>query len=93
VQATPERLAEGQRVYEEACARCHASGAEGAPRVGDGEAWKGRSMLWEAVLFEHADKGWLAMPARGGDPVLDSADVEVAAEYMLHLTFPSMPGD
>ncbi len=49
--------------------------------------------MWEAVLFEHADKGWLAMPARGGDPDLESADVEVAAEYMLHLTFPKLPED
>ncbi len=92
VLATPERMTEGKRVYEAVCARCHASGELGAPVVGDKSAWKGRSALWEAVLFEHADKGWLAMPARG-DADISDYDTKAAAEYMLNTTFPELPRD
>jgi len=83
----------GQAAYELACASCHEEGVDGAPQTGDPEAWAGRSMLWEAVLFKHANEGYLDMPAKGGDPTLDEATVERAAEYMLTLTFPDVPKD
>jgi cytochrome c5 len=41
-----------------------------------------------AVLEEHAKDGYLAMPARGGEPGLCDLDVSAAAEYMLTLTHP-----
>lgn len=78
----------GQQAYAQACADCHAAGLDGAPRTGEPEDWADRSMLWEAVLFEHANKGYLEMPAKGGDPSLDDAAVARAAEYMLTQTFP-----
>jgi len=84
----------GQQAYNRVCARCHDEGIDGAPRVGDREAWASRSQLWEAVLFEHAKNGYLAMPARGGDDTLDDAMVEKAAEFMLQQTFPErIPAD
>jgi len=83
----------GQQAYEQACASCHDEGTDGAPRTGDSDAWVGRSMLWEAVLFEHAKKGYLDMPAKGGDKTLDGPTVERAAEYMLSITFPEAPKD
>ncbi len=81
----------GKQAYEKVCASCHDEGVEGAPKTGDREAWAGRSWLWEAVLFEHAKEGYLAMPAKGGDETLDDATVEMAAEYMLTRTFPDAP--
>ena len=78
----------GQQAYEQACASCHDEGVDGAPRTGDPEAWADRSMLWEAVLFEHAKKGYLEMPARGGSPELPDLSVSQALEYMLLETFP-----
>ncbi len=81
----------GKQAYDEVCASCHEEGVDGAPRTGDREAWAGRSWLWEAVLFEHAKDGYLAMPAKGGDESLDDAAVEMAAEYMLTRTFPDAP--
>lgn len=83
----------GQQAYELACARCHDEGIDGAPRTGDSSAWAGRSPLWEAVLFEHAKKGYLDMPAKGGDESLGGTTVERAAEYMLLITFPDAPRD
>ena len=81
----------GADAYELACARCHDDGVNGAPRTGDAEAWAGRSWLWEAVLFEHAKKGYNKMPAKGGYENLDDALVEKAAEYMLHVTHSAPP--
>ena len=78
----------GKEAYDAVCARCHDDGVDGAPRIGDREAWADRSQLWEAVLFEHARDGYLSMPARGGEESFDDATVEKAAEYMLKQTFP-----
>ena len=78
----------GAIAYDQACARCHEDGINGAPRTGHPEDWAERSPLWEAVLFEHAKTGWLDMPARGGVQELDDATVMKAAEHMLTVTFP-----
>ena len=43
------------------------------------------------MLFEHANEGYLGMPAKGGDESLDDATVEMAAEYMLTRTSPDAP--
>ena len=88
-----QRHKDGEAIYRYACARCHDYGEGGAPVAGKPETWGGRSTLWEAVLFEHADKGFLAMPAAGGDSRLSDYDVEVAAEYMVSVTFPDRPED
>jgi cytochrome c5 len=83
----------GKQAYERACAECHDDGIDGAPGIGDREAWGGRSMLWQAVLFEHAKSGYLEMPPRGGDQILDDATISRAAEYMLSTTFPEIDKD
>jgi len=80
----------GKQAYDRVCAHCHDEGVDGAPRTGDREAWANRSWLWEAVLFEHAKAGYMGMPAKGGDEVLNDATVERAAEYMLTKTFPDL---
>ena len=82
----------GKQAYEEICAGCHEEGLDGAPRTGDRDDWEGRSWLWEAVLFEHARCGYEDMPAKGGCTTLDDVTVTKAAEYMMALTYPEMPG-
>ena len=79
--------------YEHACADCHETGKDGAPRTGDPEAWAGRSALWEAVLFEHAQKGFFKMPAHGLDGRFSDEEVAAAAQYMLEITHPDRPRD
>jgi cytochrome c5 len=79
--------------YEHACADCHDTGRNGAPRTGDPEAWAGRSALWEAVLFEHAQKGYFDMPAHGLDGRYSDEEVAAAAQYMLEITHPDRPRD
>jgi cytochrome c5 len=80
----------GKQAYDLVCAQCHEEGVDDAPRTGDREAWANRSWLWEAVLFEHAKDGYMTMPAKGGDEMLNDATVEKAAEYMLTRTFPDL---
>ena len=79
--------------YEHACADCHETGRDGAPRTGDPAAWAGRSSLWEAVLFEHAKKGYFNMPAHGLDGRFSDEEISAAAQYMLEITHPDRPRD
>lgn len=88
-----DRLQQGKEIYQQACARCHDTGADGAPVIGQTGDWASRSDLWEAILFEHAEKGYTKMPARGGDSQLSDYEVDVAAEYMLATSHPELPKD
>lgn len=88
-----DRLDAGQAIYTEHCASCHDSGELSAPITGRPADWERRSTLWEAVLFEHANSGYLTMPAKGGSPGLTEYDVDAAAEYMLNISHPRMPED
>ena len=83
----------GQTTYEQYCASCHDSGAQGAPIVGQDSDWVDRSKLWQAVLMDHAKSGYLAMPAKGGSPELSEKSVDRAVQYMLERTHQDMPGD
>ncbi|NIV16819.1 MAG: hypothetical protein GWN47_00065 [Woeseiaceae bacterium] len=83
----------GADAYEQVCARCHEQGVNGAPRTGVAEDWAGRSPLWEAVLFEHAKKGYKDMPAKGGEEWLSDDMVEKAAEHMLRQVTREPPPD
>ena len=91
VDAGPESA--GQLAYEKFCASCHDEGVDGAPVRGRSEDWAGRSQLWQAVLFEHAQEGYLDMPAKGGTPELSDETVALAAEYILESTFSERPPD
>ena len=91
--AQSERLEEGRLAFEKHCSECHENPATEAPTAREEGDWADRSKLWEAVLFEHAQKGYLKMPAKGGAEDATNYDVEAAAEYMLTVTHPEMPHD
>lgn len=78
----PKQLQSGEAVFKAVCAACHATGAAGAPKVGDAGAWAARIGQGQSTLFEHAIKGIRAMPAKGGNPDLDDVEVERAVVYM-----------
>jgi cytochrome c5 len=73
----------GQSVYNTACMACHATGAANAPKTGDKAAWGARVSKGAATLYDHAIKGFNAMPAKGGNTALSDADVKAAVDYML----------
>ena len=47
----------GKEVVETLCSTCHGIGAEGAPRIGDAEAWTERASQGLTTLTQHAING------------------------------------
>jgi cytochrome c5 len=82
--AAAARMATGKEVYEANCARCHAQGVNGAPRVGDARAWSELASRGLTGLTESAIKGVRQMPAHGGNPGLTNAELERGIIYMVN---------
>ncbi len=78
----PKVLLAGEAVFTANCAACHATGAAGAPKVGEASQWGPRVAQGAATLFKHAMEGFKAMPARGGNPELDDVEIQRAVVYM-----------
>lgn len=72
----PKVLKTGDEVYKMACLACHGSGAAGAPKLGDIDAWAPRIKQGYETLAKHAREGIRAMPAKGGNPDLDDIEVD-----------------
>ncbi len=70
-------------VYTASCAACHASGAAGAPKLGDKKAWAPRIKSGNDTLYNSAIKGKKAMPAKGGNVSLSDVDVMAVVDYMV----------
>ncbi|HEY5799179.1 MAG TPA: c-type cytochrome [Burkholderiaceae bacterium] len=78
----PKVLQTAEAVYNSTCAACHASGAAGAPKVGDNGAWTARLAQGYDTVVKHAIEGIRAMPAKGGNPDLDDVEVARAVVFM-----------
>lgn len=74
----------GQEVVEQVCAACHATGANGAPRIGDENAWKARASQGLTSLTRHAMQGIRKMPAHGGNFGVSDYELELAITYMVN---------
>lgn len=68
-------LKSGEEVFTAQCAACHATGAAGAPKVGDVGAWAPRIKTGFDALVHSALKGKNAMSAQGGG---NFTDIEIA---------------
>lgn len=77
-----ERSAES--IVNEVCASCHKQGKNGAPVIGDKNAWSKRSATGLSNLTQHALEGIRNMPAHGGNAGLSSVDLERAIIYMVN---------
>jgi len=73
----------GEGVYKAGCIACHATGVAGAPKFGDKGLWGPRISKGKPLLYEHAIKGFNAMPAKGGNAALSDADVKAAVDYLV----------
>lgn len=89
----PKELQTGEQVYKAVCASCHASGAAGAPKVGDAGAWAPRIAKGYDSLLTSVLKGKGAMPARGGSSPADVSDYELgrAVVYMANASGGKLP--
>lgn len=74
----------GKEVVDAVCAKCHATGLNGAPKIGDKQAWSGRATLGLSSLTVHALQGIRNMPAHGGDPKLSDLEIARAITYMVN---------
>jgi len=80
--AAPD-LAKGKAVYDSACFACHATGAAGAPLLGDAATWGPRiDQGMDAMMF-NALNGKGAMPPRGGRMDLSDEDIWAAIQFIV----------
>ena len=73
----------GEEVYNGACLACHGAGIAGAPKTGDKAQWAPRIAQGASTLYEHAIKGFKAMPAKGGQTALSDDEVKAAVDYQI----------
>ena len=74
----------GGEVVQAYCAKCHQTGAEGAPRIGDRAAWIPRLREGFEVLVRSAIKGHGPMPSRGDAANLTDTEIRAAITYMIN---------
>lgn len=71
----------GEQLYQTACVACHATGAAGAPKLGDNAAWGPRLKLGLNGLLTSVTNGKNAMPPKGGSDATETELVH-AIVYM-----------
>ncbi len=74
-------LRSGEEAYQGQCAACHATGAAGAPKLGDEAAWSARIATGFEALVQSALKGKGAMAPQGGGDFNDT-EIARAVAYM-----------
>jgi c(7)-type cytochrome triheme protein len=81
--AHSDEVKDGQQITMANCAGCHTPGVMGAPKIGSKSDWEQRFEQGFDVLLNHALEGFNNMPKRGGNILLEDAEVKAAVEYML----------
>jgi len=66
------------------CVKCHATGENGAPKIGDKQAWLTRSEIGLGGLTQHAITGVRKMPAHGGSANVTDLEIGRAITYMVN---------
>jgi len=81
--ATAADAPDGKAIYQATCAACHASGAAGAPKLGDAATWAPRFQAGIDGLYRSAIAGKGSMPAKGGNAGLSEQAVQAAVNFMV----------
>jgi len=76
----------GTQVVDAVCVKCHGTGVNGAPKIGDKAAWsklesQGLTGLTKVVL-----KGIRKMPPHGGNMQLTDTEIKRAVTHMVNLS-------
>jgi cytochrome c5 len=79
---TPAVERRGEQVVQSQCAKCHQSGVDGAPKIGDRDAWIPRLKRGLDLLVRSAINGHGPMPARGGLANLTDSELRGAIVHM-----------
>ena len=73
----------GKKVYQKYCAVCHASGAAGAPKLGDSSEWQTRLKIGKNQVYERAIQGFNSMPAKGTCTGCSDDAIKAAVDYLI----------
>ena len=73
----------GADIYNAKCMACHASGAAGAPKLGDNAAWAPRIATGMDAMVANVTNGKNAMPPMGTCTDCSADDIKAAVEYMV----------
>ena len=84
--AAPVAAAEpksGEEVYNTSCMSCHATGAAGAPKLGDAAAWAPRIAAGMDSMLTNATNGLNAMPPKGLCMACSDEELQGAIQYIV----------
>lgn len=89
VLSKPATAASGQGIYSQTCVACHGiDGSGGLPGVPDFNGKNSPLSKSDATLLKHIEEGFqspgspMAMPAKGGNPDLNAADLQAVLGYI-----------
>lgn len=86
--AKPAGPMTGEQIVKLQCHNCHEQGLNGAPKIGDTQAWIPRLKNGLDATVVSAANGHGAMPARGGMANLSDAELRSAIVYMFRKAQP-----
>jgi cytochrome c5 len=72
----------GDQAFTQVCSACHATGVNGAPKMGDHAAWGPRIAQGKETLYKDAIAGKGSMPPKGGTTWPD-ATIRMTVDYMI----------
>ena len=73
----------GDTIYNASCTACHATGAAGAPKLGDAGAWAPRIAKGKDTLYTNAINGYNGMPAKGLCMDCSDDEIKVTVDYII----------
>jgi cytochrome c5 len=82
--AAQDRERSGKEVVAAVCDECHGTGAKGAPKIGDRDAWARLASQGLTELTESAINGVRRMPPHGGKAMLTDTEIQRAISYMVN---------
>jgi cytochrome c5 len=74
----------GEQIYNSSCVACHATGAAGAPKLGDAAAWASRIAAGMDSLLANAINGLNAMPPKGLCMACSEDEMKAVIEYIVN---------
>jgi cytochrome c5 len=76
-------MADGQNIYNKNCSSCHSTGMDGAPKLGDMDAWRPTVDGGFMKAYDNMVTGSQGHPKNGGCPTCSDAELKAALKYLL----------